>query len=275
MQLFKTQMGTNMDDTGEIRKIKISRRKMIFKLIRLWLWSIIKRKWYLPEASEITVDHLLERINSNQSQTELLLIDLRDKIEFYGTGEYKYEKYGHIPNSQLIPLFELPSHFEELQPFKDKEIVTMCQGGGASLVAVDILNEVGFTDVKSLKGGIKKWHKKGYPLIRGTAPNESPSSPEAAIPSTFEGIVRKQPFDEKSISIDYSLDARGLICPQPIMKSKKKLKTLKVGQVLEILTTDPGSKRDIPAWAHVTGQELLVFEERGSKEFRFLVKRMK
>ena len=50
---------------------------------------------------------------------------------------------------------------------------------------------------------------------------------------------------------------------------------MKIGQVLEILTTDPGSKRDIPAWAHVTGQELLVSEESSPKEFRFLVKRMK
>ncbi|MFX0067237.1 MAG: sulfurtransferase TusA family protein, partial [Candidatus Hermodarchaeota archaeon] len=203
------------------------------------------------------------------------LLDHRDEKEFYGTGEYKYEKYGHIPSSQLIPLFALPSHFEELQPFKDKEIVTICQGGGASLVAVDILSEAGFNDVKSLKGGIKKWHKKGYPLIRGTPPEESPSSPKAAIPNTSENIVGKQPFDETSISIAYSLDAHGLLYPQPILRSKKKLLTLKVGQVLEILTTDPGSKRDIPAWIHVTGQELLTLEERGPKDFPFLVKRLK
>jgi tRNA 2-thiouridine synthesizing protein A len=57
--------------------------------------------------------------------------------------------------------------------------------------------------------------------------------------------------------------------------SKKTLKTLKIGQVLEILTTDPGSKRDIPSWAVATGQELLISEERDSKGFRFLVKRMK
>ena len=79
------------------------------------------------------------------------MIDLRDKVEFFGTGEYKYEKIGHIINSQLIPLFELPSHIEDLQPFKDQEIVTICQGGGASLVAVDVLVEAGFTDVNLIK----------------------------------------------------------------------------------------------------------------------------
>ena len=50
---------------------------------------------------------------------------------------------------------------------------------------------------------------------------------------------------------------------------------IRIGQVLEILTTDPGSKKDIPIWAKVTKQELLSFEERGPEDFRFLVKRQK
>ena len=54
----------------------------------------------------------------------------------------------------------------------------------------------------------------------------------------------------------------------------KALKTLKIGQVLEILATDPGSKSDIPAWTRSTGQELLGFEER-DKDIRFLVKKMR
>jgi TusA-related sulfurtransferase len=53
------------------------------------------------------------------------------------------------------------------------------------------------------------------------------------------------------------------------------IKNMKINQVLEILTTDPGSMRDIPLWVKVTGQELLSFEERGPEDFRFLVKRMK
>jgi tRNA 2-thiouridine synthesizing protein A len=72
-----------------------------------------------------------------------------------------------------------------------------------------------------------------------------------------------------------TLDARNLSCPMPVLKSKKALKTLDIGQVLEILTTDPGSLTDIAAWARTTGQELLLSEERGPKDFRFLVKKMK
>ncbi len=77
------------------------------------------------------------------------------------------------------------------------------------------------------------------------------------------------------VKVKKTLDARNMACPMPVLKSRKAIKKLKIDQVLEILTTDPGSMSDIPAWAHVTGQELLVSEERGPKEFRFLVKRMK
>ena len=75
--------------------------------------------------------------------------------------------------------------------------------------------------------------------------------------------------------IHKTVDARNLSCPKPVLMSKKALGKLDIGQVLEILATDPGSKRDIPAWAHVTGQELLSLEENNPEEFRFLVKRLK
>ncbi len=74
---------------------------------------------------------------------------------------------------------------------------------------------------------------------------------------------------------DRTVDARGLKCPMPITKSMQEIKKIRIGQVLEILTTDPGSKRDIPVWAQATKQELLSFEELGPDSFRFLVKRKK
>jgi tRNA 2-thiouridine synthesizing protein A len=61
----------------------------------------------------------------------------------------------------------------------------------------------------------------------------------------------------------------------PVLKSKKALKELDLNQILEILATDPGSMADIPAWTRTTGQELLLSEERGPKDYRFLVKRLK
>jgi len=105
------------------------------------------------EWTEITVDELLDHVHSDQPP---LLIDVRSPGEYAGG-------YGHLPNARSIPVMELESHFEELEPFKETEIVTMCPGGGMSLVAVDILEKAGFKDVKSLQGGTDLWHKSGYP----------------------------------------------------------------------------------------------------------------
>ncbi|MFW9992378.1 MAG: sulfurtransferase TusA family protein [Candidatus Odinarchaeota archaeon] len=77
------------------------------------------------------------------------------------------------------------------------------------------------------------------------------------------------------VKIAKTLDVKGLSCPLPVLKARKALKALEIGQVLEILATDPGSLNDIPAWTRATEQELLSTEELGSKEFRFLVKRLK
>ena len=77
------------------------------------------------------------------------------------------------------------------------------------------------------------------------------------------------------VKVDKTLDARNWSCPKPVLNSRKKLKSLKINQVLEILTTDHGSMTDIPAWAHVTGQELISAEELGPKDYRFLVRKLK
>ena len=71
------------------------------------------------------------------------------------------------------------------------------------------------------------------------------------------------------------VDARGLACPLPIMKSMQAIKTMRINRVLEIFTTDPGSITDIPTWAKATGQELISYEERGPNDYRFLVKKLK
>jgi len=57
------------------------------------------------------------------------------------------------------------------------------------------------------------------------------------------------------------LDAKGLACPMPIVKTKKAMMDLGSGQVLEIHTTDKGAKNDLSAWAKSGGHELLNLEE--------------
>lgn len=66
-----------------------------------------------------------------------------------------------------------------------------------------------------------------------------------------------------SFKTDLTLDAKGLACPMPIVKTKKAMKDLEAGQVLEVLTTDKGSKADLKAWAGSSGHQYLGTVEDG------------
>lgn len=68
---------------------------------------------------------------------------------------------------------------------------------------------------------------------------------------------------------DKELDARGLNCPLPILRAKKALNDMKSGEILHIMTTDPGSVRDFNAFAQQTGNELVSSAETENKEFEF------
>jgi rhodanese-related sulfurtransferase/TusA-related sulfurtransferase len=59
------------------------------------------------------------------------------------------------------------------------------------------------------------------------------------------------------------LDAKGLACPMPIVKTKKKMSELEAGQVLEVQATDKGSKADLKAWSESTGHHYLGTLEEG------------
>lgn len=71
---------------------------------------------------------------------------------------------------------------------------------------------------------------------------------------------------------DKEIDARGLNCPLPILRTKKALAELRSGQVLRILATDPGSVKDFAAFSRQTGNELLV-SHAIEKEYEFLMRR--
>ena len=77
---------------------------------------------------------------------------------------------------------------------------------------------------------------------------------------------------EQALSIDREVDARGLNCPLPILRTKKALNDMKSGQVLRILATDPSALRDFQAFAKQTGNELLQHVEQDGV-FSFLLRR--
>ena len=71
-----------------------------------------------------------------------------------------------------------------------------------------------------------------------------------------------------------TLDAKGLKCPMPVVKTSKEIKNISVGSVLEVLATDPGSMADITAWTKSTGNELLKAEKEEGI-FKFYLRRVK
>ena len=77
---------------------------------------------------------------------------------------------------------------------------------------------------------------------------------------------------ETEIHYDRELDARGLNCPLPILRTKKSLNDMMSGQVLKIIATDPGSVRDFQAFSRQTGNALLVSDE-SEGEFLFMMRK--
>jgi rhodanese-related sulfurtransferase/TusA-related sulfurtransferase len=67
----------------------------------------------------------------------------------------------------------------------------------------------------------------------------------------------------ENITVNQSLDAKGLACPMPIVKTRKTIANMKAGQVLEVEATDKGSKADIKAWAEKSGHQYLGTIEEG------------
>lgn len=71
------------------------------------------------------------------------------------------------------------------------------------------------------------------------------------------------------MNFDKELDARGMSCPLPILKTKKSLSDMVSGQILKVLATDSGAPRDMQAFANQTGNALLSSEEAAG-EYIFL-----
>jgi tRNA 2-thiouridine synthesizing protein A len=72
----------------------------------------------------------------------------------------------------------------------------------------------------------------------------------------------------EEIHVDKVMDLKGLPCPMPVVKVSKGIKEVEVGQIIEAVTTDPGSLSDFPAWARTSGNEIVkTDQDNGSIKF--------
>jgi tRNA 2-thiouridine synthesizing protein A len=73
-------------------------------------------------------------------------------------------------------------------------------------------------------------------------------------------------------AVAQTLDARNLSCPLPILRTKKALMKMEVGELLSIQATDPGSVKDLSSFCEQTGNEL-ISSETGENEFNFIIRK--
>lgn len=77
----------------------------------------------------------------------------------------------------------------------------------------------------------------------------------------------------KDIKADEILDVRGLSCPMPTLKTAKAMKGMEPGKIIEVLGTDPGTKKDMPRLAKRSGNEWLGHIDDEDGFYRFFIKK--
>lgn len=165
------------------------------------------------------------------------------------------KELGAIPGSTHIDLAELRGRINELD--KEKTYVVYCQVGLRGYVAYRMLVNLGYKAV-NLDGGYKLWE---------------PTTQDQSNIGIFEGIdssefkhTENTPFvDSKLIGEERTfgnvktieIDACGLSCPGPILKTRKTMEDLNPGDILQIKSSELGFKKDIRKWAEKTGHKFI------------------
>jgi len=78
--------------------------------------------------------------------------------------------------------------------------------------------------------------------------------------------------DSDTLTADHYLDARGLLCPEPVMLLHNKVRDMAPGEVLEVTATDPSTERDIPRFCQFLGHSLLA-QEAADGLYRYLIRK--
>lgn len=95
---------------------------------------------------DITVEELKQRMDAGE---DLHLLDVRNP------DEYEADNIG----AKLIPLGDLPDRLDELEDWKDEEVLVHCRSGKRSAMAQQILEQNGFTNVRNVTGGMLAWNE--------------------------------------------------------------------------------------------------------------------
>ena len=200
-----------------------------------------------------------ENIEELRKQNAFFL-DVRTDEEF---------SLGAIEGAVNISHTDIRDHLDEIP--KDRPIVINCAIGLRGYLAERMLRQHGFSDIYNLTGGYRTYHAVKNEQEALENPTEvAPVSLFNQNPGEEDGSPRLQ--QSKEIAL---VDACGLQCPGPILSLKKSMDGLHEGDVLRILATDPGFKKDVKSWANLTGNKLVSLESKDGKIEALLEKGVK
>jgi rhodanese-related sulfurtransferase len=112
------------------------------------LWPNLQRR-----GARVSTLQATQLIN----QGKAIVVDVREPAEFSA---------GHLRDAKNIPLGELSNRIGELDKFKSKSAIVVCQSGARSAKAAAQLKKAGFNEAYSLDGGIAAWQAQGLPLAK-------------------------------------------------------------------------------------------------------------
>ncbi|MEO6921680.1 MAG: rhodanese-like domain-containing protein [Collimonas sp.] len=104
-------------------------------------------------GNRVTTLQAIQLIN----QGKTLVLDVRDSDAFAA---------GHLIDAKNIPLKDLPQRMAEVDKFKAKNVVVVCQTGNQATKAVAQLSQAGFAQAYNLEGGIAAWQTQGLPTVK-------------------------------------------------------------------------------------------------------------
>ncbi len=178
--------------------------------------------------------------------TKVTLVDVRTADEY---------ALGHIDGALNIPLDDLRERIGEIP--SDRPVYVYCGVGLRGYLASNILKENGYGDVRNLIGGIKTYKAATAEVkLPGTGESEEDKARCACNAPATDGSEHS-----KTICVD----ACGMQCPGPVLKLKKEMEKLLLGQRLEITATDAGFSRDAESWCRMTGNRIVEVSSHAGK----------
>ncbi|MBN2838932.1 MAG: FAD-dependent oxidoreductase [Fusobacteriaceae bacterium] len=201
--------------------------------------------------NEIDTFRYFEVQNMSNSK-DYQFLDIRTEAEY---------KLGTIANSIHIDLDHLRKNLYKLD--KNKTYLVFCQVGLRGYLAYRILVQNGFK-VKNLDGGYKLWYYTELSQDNKDIFDESTFKHK-----DFKGTDNVQELidEERELKKEAKIievNACGLQCPGPILKTKESMENLVIGDRLFIKASDPGFKKDVVTWAEKTGNKIIsVKTEKG------------